>query len=252
MKSIPTIFIRDKATRLVINKPFRMIDWVFKGKGVATRKYDGVAVKVEHGKVYIRHEWKSGEKPLVGFTRLQDPDPKHPNSLIPGWLAVSESFLTAPKGVEEKAIQQAWQLWIQAESSLDAIQIKPPVNMYANVKEKQYRVPDGTYELCGPKIRGNQEKFKQHILIPHGYDSIKGVPRSYDKLKTFMETFDGEGVVWHYREEGVTAMAKIKRRDFGFYQRLTEEEVEALLLKKQAALKVVPEVPQVAEISASQ
>ncbi len=240
MRSISTVFIRDRVSRLVINKLNRSTDWVQQGKGVATRKYDGIAVLVEHGKVYLRHEWRPGTVPPVGFTKSQQADPKHPEAAIPGWYPVPNfSHPASPQGVEQRALKEAWEHWVKASTMLaDTVNTLPKGNPYAAMpKPTVHTVPDGTYELCGPKIRGNHESFEHHILVPHGIDVVKHVPRNFEGLKKFFETFDGEGIVWHYKTGNVTQMAKVKRRDFGFYTRLSPEEVVANLQQQEAALQ---------------
>lgn len=231
MKSIPTIFVWDKATRTVINKPARGIEWIFQGKGVATRKYDGVAILVENGKVYVRLEWRTGDKVLNGFIKLQDPNPKKPDAAIPGWAPVDTRFLTKPVGPDEKALREAWNAKLQeltAKKLNFANKFVVSANIYAPAPELQpvTMLPDGTYELCGPKIRGNHEGLSSHVLFKHGDDVVKGVPRTFEKLKAFMETYEGEGIVWHDKTTGVVQMAKIKRRDFGFFTRITKEDLQ--------------------------
>lgn len=228
MKSIPTIFIWDKETRMVTDKPLRMVDWVFVGKGVATRKYDGVAIKVEHDKVYRRLEWKPGDPVPVGFVRSQPPDPKRPLAAIPGWVPVNDHFLTKPIGPDERALKEAWNAYLANAKQRDVVKAVTglALNPYApEPKPVTYYVPDGTYELCGPNIRRNSENFKSHVLLRHGADIVKGVPRTFEKLKTFLETYEGEGIVWHYQTGAILQTAKIKRRDFGFNTRVSKADV---------------------------
>jgi len=48
MKKIPTIFERNPENmREILTKPNKGCGWVFKGEGVATRKYDGTCVLIE-------------------------------------------------------------------------------------------------------------------------------------------------------------------------------------------------------------
>lgn len=228
MKSIPTIFVRDKVTRLVINKPSKLTDWVFSQKGVATRKYDGVAIKVENGNVFRRYEWKEGDSIPPGFVKLESLDPKRPNMSIPGWVPVPNTFLTSPQGKDEKALKEAWNAYVDEIISAEKARAVTSLahNPYGpDYIAKKEVVPYGTYELCGPDIHGNHENLKSHILVPHGNEVLFGVPKSFEKLKKYLETFEGEGIVWHYQYSGNTLMAKIKRRDFGFFTRVTKEDI---------------------------
>jgi hypothetical protein len=225
MRSIPTIFCYDKETHLVTSRPLQMVKWVFESKGTATRQYDGVAIKVERGKVYRRFEWKANSGlPPVGFEKVQDFNPKRPNAPIPGWVPIPMTFFTKPNGTDEKALREAWHCML-----LDVMKVATKdefANKWTVTKTAEPMVPDGTYELCGPKIRGNQEGLTGHRLIRHGSDVVKKVPRTFEGLKKFLETYEGEGIVWHYQTNGGILMAKIKRSDFGFNTRITKQDLE--------------------------
>ena len=243
MKSIQTIFVWDKATNSVTNKQARGCEWVFFGKGIATRKWDGLAIKIENGKYFRRHELRVGESIPDGFVRVESPDPKKPLKPIPGWVPVNDRFKTKPRGSDERALKEAYDdklkqltqaLWARIDAQEEAkrragksLEVK---NLYCPEKEKYplvREIPDGTYELCGPKIHGNHELLKGHVLYKHGECVVKHVPRTFDKLKAFLETFDGEGIVFHNNPVGGgTQMAKIKRRDFGFLTRIPKEDLE--------------------------
>lgn len=220
MRSIPTIFCKDKDTRLATDRKLQMVKWVFEGKGIATRKFDGLAILVRHGKPFYRWEWRNGTNAGLmpkGFERLENPDPKRPHAPIPGWVPVPSTFLSQPKGTIEKAIKQAWDAFIQPMK--DAEKAKAVSSLAHNPYGPDYIakdcvVPDGTYELCGPSIRGNHEKYDSHMLILHGSIVVKSVPRTFAGLSKFFETFTGEGIVWHYKVDGGTLMAKIKKTDF--------------------------------------
>lgn len=83
---------------------------------------------------------------------------------------------------------------------------------------------DGTYELCGPKVQGNPERFACHALVRHGSSTTRNatntggpvelpdVPRDFDGIKAFLATQDVEGIVWHHKDG---RMVKIKKKDFG-------------------------------------
>lgn len=222
MRSIPTIFIWSVKDGHIIDKPSRECNWVFEGKGIATRKFDGLAIKVERGKAFYRFEWRVGKPVPNGFEACQASNPKKPNAPIPGWVPVDMDFLENPKGRQEKALQAGWnatlaeyQAWKDSqESKKNTI-----VNPYAPEAKKEKAVmPDGTYELCGPDIRGNHEKVNNHIMMPHGSVIEEHVPRTFAKLQKFMAAYPNEGIVWHYKCEGQTLMAKIKKSDFSNLQ----------------------------------
>lgn len=208
----------------------RMVSWVFEGKGIATRKWDGVAIKVENGKVFRRYEWVTGKAAPAGFVKVQDLNPKYPHLPIPGWVPVPESFKTSPKGKDEQYLKEAWDTSIAIlNADVPSRMAKAEViNPYAPLPTKNVikELPNGTYELCGPDIHGNHDRFKGHVLLAHGATIEKKVPRTFEGLKKFLETYDGEGIVWHYNTGTTILMAKIKRRDFSFNVRVAPEDMK--------------------------
>lgn len=180
MRKIPTIFLRDPDNRaLVTPKPHPDCAWVFAGEGVATRKYDGTCVLIRSGRMYKRREVKPGKEPPRDF-ELVETDPVTGKSV--GWVPVGD-------GPEDRWHMEA----LESTCTL---------------------VHEGTYELCGPKVQGNPERFDNHTLVPHAQAPVYDLPdRSYENLRYFLETFPHEGIVFQH-EDG--RMAKIKRKDFGF------------------------------------
>jgi len=176
MKKIPTIFRKDMNTGLVSDEPNPLCDWVFNGEGIATRKYDGACTKIENGKYYKRRTIKKGKIPPPDFIEV-DFDPNTGKKF--GWSEVSLSN-------EDKYYREV----LPIES-----------------------LPDGTYELVGPKIQGNVEKFDKYILIRHSGSIVyEGVPRTFDGLREWLSHMDIEGLVFHHPDG---RMGKIKKKDFG-------------------------------------
>lgn len=175
MKKIISLFQRNyDGDRLVRDEVVPGAEWVLSGEGVPTRKFDGTCCMVKAGILYKRYDCKEGTSPPLGFMPAQDPDPvtKH----WPGWLPVGS-------GPQDQYHREAF---------------------HGDEAE-------GTYELCGPKVQGNPEKFETHVLIAHGKD-ILIAPRTFETLKSFLSVNDIEGIVWHH-EDG--RMVKIKKKDFG-------------------------------------
>ena len=176
MKKIPTIFVRNPENmKELLNKQHPECSWVFEGEGIPTRKYDGTCCKVEDGKLFKRREIKKGK--LV------------PNEFV--------------------------------QEQLDNITGKRVGWMPVNCQDLQDKYhcaafdgqPDGTYELCGPKIQGNPERFDKHVLISHAKAFVFDYcPTNYKEIKVWLLLCPGEGVVWHHRSD--RRMAKIKKRDF--------------------------------------
>lgn len=175
MQKIPSLFKRDyEGTRLVLDEVVPAAAWVAAGEGVATRKFDGTCCKIEGGRLFKRYDAKLGRTPPEGFVPAQEPDAT--TGHWPGWLPVGE-------GAEDQWYRAAF-------TSTEA---------------------DGTYELCGPKIQGNPDRFEQHVLVPHGKEVLADAPRTFAGLKSYLEDKDIEGIVWHHPDG---RMVKIKRRDF--------------------------------------
>jgi hypothetical protein len=177
MKKIPTVFKRNPdQMQEVLPEPNSDCDWVFSGEGVTTRKYDGTCCRIKDGKLWKRREIKKGKPHPYGF-ELADYDKMTGKAV--GWVPVNDKK-------EDRYHREGFGAgnW-----------------------------PDGTYELCGPKIQGNPEGYEEHMLVPHleatRYDNVL---RTFEGLQEFLSTMDIEGLVFHHPDG---RMAKIKKRDFG-------------------------------------
>ena len=177
MKKIPTIFKRDFSNKgSLLNELNPYCVWVFNGEGVATRKYDGTCVKLERNKYFKRREVKKGKKIPDGF--IEEEFDKNTGKHI-GWIEVD---------INDKS--NKW-----------------------HIEALRTDLKDGTYELLGPKIQGNPEKYDSHFLIKHSEAVIfLDMPRNFNGIKQFLADKDIEGIVFHHPDG---RMAKIKKRDFG-------------------------------------
>ncbi len=177
MRKIVTLFCRNYETDFHVRPEIVPgAEWVLAGEGVATRKWDGACCLVQGGQLLKRHELKPGRRPPAGFVPVTGVDPN--TGKRQGWLPVTER-------PEDRWFHEAF------------------------VGDE----PEGTYELCGPKVQGNPEGLSAHVLLPHGGEILDHAPRSYSGLKTFFALADLEGVVWHHPDG---RMVKLKIRDFGF------------------------------------
>jgi hypothetical protein len=181
MKKIPTVFERDwnGDRSRVVDQVHAGCEWVIAGEGVATRKVDGTCCLIDGGMFYKRRELRSTEAVPTDFVEAgRDAE----TGKIVGWMPVGD-------GPEDRYHREAWNA--------------------AGI------LPDGTYELIGPKIQGNPERSKGHLLVCHGHGTagvIADVPRSFDGLSRWLADQDIEGIVFHHPDG---RMAKIKLRDFG-------------------------------------
>lgn len=179
MKKIPTLFERDwEGDRsLVTPKVHPNCEWVLAGEGVATRKLDGTCCLIRAGKLYKRRELRQGETAPPLFERA-DFDEETGKTI--GWVPCGV-------GAEDK--------WHMAAF------------------EKEPDLPDGTYELIGPKVQGNPEGWPGHQLILHGSIIEDNVPRTFEGLRNWLSIQPIEGIVFHHPDG---RRAKIKARDFGY------------------------------------
>ncbi len=181
MKKIPTMFERDWSgdRSRVLPQVHEGCEWVIAGEGTATRKLDGTCCMVRDGKLYKRLEIRDG-KPLPADFEEVGYDAEMGKRV--GWVPVGD-------GPEDKWHREG----------------------YANLAE----TVDGTYELVGPRIQGNPEKYEKQTLVPHTLQALAlsdNPPRDFEGLKAYLADKDMEGIVFHHLDG---RMAKIKTRDFG-------------------------------------
>lgn len=182
MKKIISLFQRNyDGDRQVRDEITPGAEWVIEGEGYATRKWDGTCCKIDKGILYKRYDAKNGKTPPEGFIPAQEPDPI--TGHWPGWLNVGD-------GKEDRFFRDA----------------------LAGYGEISAEFADGTYELVGPKINGNPEKFDRHHLIKHGNIIIEDLPRDFEHIEGYLSVAGIEGIVWHHPDG---RMAKIKAKDFG-------------------------------------
>ena len=177
MKKIPSLFKRNYETHVVYDEISEGCEWITLGEGIATRKYDGTACIVINGKLYKRYDVKKGcaNVPVGGIPCQSSPDAE--TGHWPWWAPVTDK-------PEDKYHREAF---TGAEHN-------------------------GTYELCGPKVNGNPEKYDFHVLIPHGMEKYPLCPRTFNEVRDFIKAQGIEGIVWHHPD---CRMCKIKLRDFG-------------------------------------
>lgn len=178
MKKISTLFKKDtNDLGRVINELNPSNEWVLTN-GVATRKYDGTASAIINGELYKRYDVKKGRQV--------------PNDAIPCQ--------------EADAITGHHPHWLKCDRSK-----KEDRYFFEGFDNLEFK-NDGTYELCGPKVQGNPEKFDKHTLVKHGDNIINLESLDYEYIKTYLQENDIEGIVFH-SENG--NMCKIRKKDFG-------------------------------------
>lgn len=183
MKKISTLFKKNPENLgLVIDEINPDNAWVF-DCGVPTRKFDGEAHAIINGELYKRYDVKKGRSIPDGAIPCQEPD----------------------------EITGHWPHWVKCERADGTY--KWSFDAWDRMDEDEK--VDGTYELCGPKVQGNKEKFTHHILIPHGMDVLNDISDfTFDGLKEYLsnQNLDIEGIVFYGRNG---EMCKIRKSDFG-------------------------------------
>ena len=179
MKKIPTLFKRDpeNMSRLLpeVNP---VCQWVLDGEGVATKKIDGTSCMFDGTVWWKRREVKKGKPVPEGFKEETFDETTGKRT---GWMPIDES--------------DKWHL--------EAI----------GREDNQSGTPNvGTYELVGPKIQGNPEKWETHLMVQHETVEQFDIPVvGYEQLQAWLSENYVEGIVWHHPDG---RMAKIKRRDY--------------------------------------
>lgn len=187
MKKIKSLYQRNyDGDRLVRDEVVPGSEWVLNGEGVATRKWDGTSVMVrdEGGKssLWKRYDLKAGKPAPDGFVPAQEPD--EVTGAVTGWVPCRRG--------------------------------DPADRWHFEGYDAGPAPYSGTYELVGPKVQGNPDGFDAHRLVKHGDTPIPDFPRDFEGIKSYLESHDIEGVVWHHPDG---RMVKIKGKDFGIKRR---------------------------------
>lgn len=184
MKKIPTLFKRvyDKHHKIIDILPEvnEGLEWVLKGKGEATIKWDGSACCIHNGILYIRYDAKNGKPIPENAIKCQeeaDPVTGH----LPCWIPADEN--------------------------------NPGHKWFFEAFHNSRILKDGTYEAIGPHFQGNPYKLPGDIIVEHGLYILKDDPRTFEGIKEMLRNTQIEGIV--YWRDG-EPKCKIKRSDFGF------------------------------------
>ena len=197
MKNIPTLFEREFKDHNVIKilpKVHPGMEWVLKGEGVATVKYDGSCCAIIDGKYYKRYDCKKGKIPPDGFIPCCEPDSI--TGHWPGWVKVDE------KNPADKWFVTAYEMTVMLEN-------------YG------MKLSDGTYEAVGRCFQNNPYNFTSNKLIKHGKEIVE-VERTFEGIKKYLSEHRIEGLV--FWKDG-SPQCKIKRSDFGFEWPSVKEKI---------------------------
>lgn len=203
MRKIKTLFKIDRQTNRALDEINPGFEWVLEGKGVATLKVDGSSCMIKDGELYKRYDKKL--------------KPYYAKQLRAGikFEIKEDCFNQLPVGAipcEEKPDPVTWHHphWVKVDSKKD----EDKFHIEA-LKSSPANLPDGTYELIGEKINSNPYKMSGYSLVKHGSTVLSVPNRSFEAMKMFLESLDGEGVVFYNEENG--DMCKVRKKDFGIF-----------------------------------
>jgi hypothetical protein len=181
MKKISTLFKKDpNDLSRVINEVNPENEWVLNNEGYPTRKWDGTACAIINSELYKRYDVKKGKAVPANAIPCQEPD----------------------------AITGHWPHWVKCDRN------NPADKYHFEGYDNCYTDGDGTFELVGPKVQGNPEKFTEHKLLQHSSCVLPTVgDLSFEGLKLWLQNNDVEGIVFHHSKDD--RMCKIRKSDFG-------------------------------------
>lgn len=187
MKKIPTLFRREFEKHRVcrtLDEVMPGYEWVLRGEGIATVKYDGACCAIIDGALYKRYDAKNGKTPPAGAIPCGDPDP----------------------------VTGHWPHWVKADENNPADKWFFEALYHTFPVIGSFGDEYGTFEACGPHFNGNPHGFGTDFLIPHGKEVVN-VNRTYFGIKDWLYRNEEEGIVFWKDGE---PQCKIKRSDFGF------------------------------------
>ncbi len=184
MIKISTLFKKDPSDLgRVINEVNPENQWVMDGEGTPYKKWDGTACAIINGDLYKRYDVKKGKTVPEGAIPCQEPD----------------------------KITGHWPHWVKCNRNDNAD--KYHFEAFDLMFEED--IVDGTYELVGPKVNGNNEGLTCHELFRHDCYPLFDfdLPHTFDSLKNYLTNWNIEGIVFHHQHDG--RMCKIRKSDFG-------------------------------------
>lgn len=199
MKKIKTLFVIDRNTDMASDVLTAGAEWVIRGEGKATIKFDGSSAYFADGKLFKRFDRK-----------LKSNFSKMARSMGDKFVPEDHMFNEVPEGaIPCEAAPAAHSLhfphWVPIG---DGPEDKFHREALANAGE----LKDGaTYELVGPKVNGNPYNLDRHELWEHGSVEFEVTDFTFEGLKKTLEGMvHEEGLVFHHPDG---RMIKLRRKD---------------------------------------
>ena len=193
MYKIPTLFERDEKTHKIIPSWNLEVDSLLFEPAEATEKIDGTAVLIHAGRLYARQTLALDDTVPSGWVAAGPPVGEQ----RPGWMPCRRG---------DPQHKWHWDAWDRGAGG--------PATPRADFTW----LPDGTYELVGPKVQANAYGLERHQLWKHGETKVYlpqlsgNAAEAFGYLKEFLLHAPIEGLVWWAQGK---AIAKIKARDYG-------------------------------------
>lgn len=199
MKKIKTLFVIDRNTDLATDVITEGAEWVVRGEGKATIKFDGSSTFFKDNILYKRYDRKLKSK-FVKIARKTGKD----------FIPEDYMFNTLPENAipcEEKPAPFSLHFphWVPVTDG-------PEDKFHKEALDNSTELEDNaTYELVGPKVNGNPYKLERHELWKHGSIEYEVKDFSFEGLKKTLENMtEEEGLVFHHKNG---EMIKLRRKD---------------------------------------
>ena len=203
MKKIKTLFVIDRNTDMASDVLTAGAEWVIRGEGKATIKFDGSSAYFSNGVLFKRFDRK-----------LKSHFSKMARSMGDKFVPEDHMFNEVPEGaIPCEAAPAAHSLhfphWVPVGEG-------PEDKFHREALANAGELKDGaTYELVGPKVNGNPYKLERHELWEHGSVEFEVTDFTFEGLKKLFaeKLVNEEGLVFHHPDG---SMFKLRNKDFNF------------------------------------
>lgn len=198
MKKIKTLFVIDRNTDLATDVITEGAEWVVRGEGKTTIKFDGSATLFKDGNLYKRYDRKLKSNFVKIARKLGDK-----------FVPEDHMFTIVPEGAipcEENPAPFSLHFphWVLVTDAPEDKFHKEALLNSGNLDD------DSTYELVGPKVNGNAYNLDRHELWKHGSVEFEIKDFSFEGLKNALKSLPHEGFVFHHPNG---EMIKLRRKD---------------------------------------
>lgn len=205
MQKTPVVFVVDHATSKATPVVRPGQEWVLRGEGKATIKFDGTACLWQDDQLWKRFDRKLGKQAQRRLDRGENIGP-----------IVVSLFRVAPAGFipcepAPDSVTFHWPGWVPISTTDPTDKWHREALAYVDQNDL---VPGQTYELVGPSLGLNPYALDHHELWAHGREVVDIPERTFEILKEWLATHKVEGLVFHHPDG---RLAKLRRKDFGLF-----------------------------------